>query len=151
MLNRKSMNLQAAEAKGLFFSRILYDQNGYVWLEHLTAANYSKRDATKQLKLLDQVISKVVHNRTLAHWNLDTDSVYRVCFDPLTGKVEVTHFGIDCLDPTDLGVYPDASSLPAWIQARVAVLSMMPFVPPTDAVEGIGQRINETTFWVIKG
>jgi hypothetical protein len=85
-----------------------------------------------------------------AEWTTDFDRLYRVVIAPATGKVDVLCLGIDCVDPEVEGVYANTSLLPAWVQERLAVLSMMKVDPPQTRVEGIGMRIDDNTFWVLK-
>jgi len=42
------------------------------------------------------------------------------------------------------------SGLPAWMQGRVAVLSMLTEKPPTDSIEGVGRRISADIYWIVK-
>ena len=44
---------------------------------------------------------------------------------------------------------PTASDLPMWMQRRLAVLSMLEKAP-TAAIEGVGRRMSETVYWVVK-
>jgi len=45
-------------------------------------------------------------------------------------------------------VYDSINDLPEWMQEGIALLMMMSAKPPTDEVEGVGRRIDETTFWL---
>jgi len=83
-------------------------------------------------------------------WTTDFDRLYRVVIAPATGKVDVLCLGIDCVDPEVEGIYANTSLLPAWMQERVAVLSLMKVDPPQTRVEGIGMRIDDNTFWILK-
>lgn len=40
--------------------------------------------------------------------------------------------------------------LPEWMQQRVTVLSMLTQRPPTEPIEGVGRRITDTVYWIIK-
>lgn len=83
-----------------------------------------------------------------AKWTGGLENVYRVLIgDP----IEVVCLGIDSVDKEAEGTYADMSELPAWMQERVAVLSMMKVDPPQTKVEGIGMRVDESVYWVIKG
>lgn len=83
-----------------------------------------------------------------AKWTGGLENVYRVLVgDP----IEVVCLGIDSVDKEAEGTYADMSELPAWMQERVAVLSMMKVDPPQTKVEGIGMRVDESVYWVIKG
>lgn len=81
-------------------------------------------------------------------WTGELENVYRV----LVGStIEVVCLGIDSIDKEAEGTYADMSELPAWMQERVAVLSMMKVNPPQTKIEGIGMRVDESVYWVIKG
>ena len=86
----------------------------------------------------------------LVAWDPDEDNLYRVAIDPLTKRVEIICLGIDAADTAVEGIYKDTSELPDWAQERLAVLSMMESKPPTTPVEGIGQRIDQYTFWIVR-
>jgi len=83
-------------------------------------------------------------------WTDDFDRLYRVLVSPATGKIDVLCLGIDCVDPEVEGVYANSSLLPAWMQERLAVLSLMKVDPPQTKVEGVGMRVDNATFWVLK-
>jgi hypothetical protein len=83
-----------------------------------------------------------------AQWTGDIENVYRVLVGP---TVEVVCLGIDSVDKEVEGTYADMSELPAWMQERVAVLSMIKVNPPQTKIEGIGMRVDESVYWVIKG
>lgn len=83
-----------------------------------------------------------------AKWTGGLENVYRVLVgDP----IEVVCLGIDSVDKEAEGTYADMSELPAWMQERVAVLSMMKVDPPQTKIEGVGMRVDESVYWVIKG
>lgn len=124
----------------------MYEKKTFVWKDHLLA-RFPTPDAIISLITLDHTMSM---GSPLAHWDPDKDNIYRVCISPLTQHVEVTHFGIDCLDTPEVGMYTDTSSLPMWMQERIAVLCMTTPHPPTKPVEGVGQRINANTYWLPK-
>lgn len=83
-----------------------------------------------------------------AQWTGDIENVYRVLVGP---TVEVVCLGIDSVDKEVEGTYADMSELPAWMQERVAVLSMIKVNPPQTKIEGVGMRVDESVYWVIKG
>jgi len=97
----------------------------------------------------DWLFSKFVPDPR-AQWTDDFDRLYRVVIAPANGTVDVLCLGIDCVDPEAEGIYANTSLLPAWIQERLAVLSMMKVDPPQTRVEGIGMRIDDNTFWILK-
>jgi len=83
-----------------------------------------------------------------AQWTGDIENVYRVLVGP---TIEVVCLGIDSVDKEVEGTYADMSELPAWMQERVAVLSMIKVNPPQTKIEGIGMRVDESVYWVIRG
>lgn len=85
-----------------------------------------------------------------AQWTTDFDRLYRVVISPTSGQADVLCLGIDCVDPEAEGVYANSSLLPAWVQERLAVLSMMKVDPPQTKVEGVGMRVDDNTFWILK-
>lgn len=127
----------------------VYKQFGYLWVSKLLHANYTKHSAKREVTSIDRQVARM-RPTPLAQWNPSEDGFYRVCIDPLTGKVEVICIGIDHEDPDTEGVYADTSALPSWVQDRLAVLSIMSSKAPTQLVEGVGQRIDNNTFWVLR-
>jgi len=39
----------------------------------------------------------------------------------------------------------DMADVPEWVQQRIAILMML---KPTEFLEGVGRRVDETTFWI---
>ena len=98
------------------------------------------------------VLKKSAQTKALrAQWTAGFENVYRVMITPNTKVVEVVCLGIDSVDSEAEGIYSDSSQLPAWMQEKLAVLSMMKVDPPQTKVEGVGMRIDDDVFWVIKG
>ena len=124
---------------------LLVEQFGYLWAQHLR--NYSREGILFALINADCRASRCP---LLNYWDPDKECIFRVAIDPHTQRVEVTHFGMESVDLSEVGIYGSTSDLPMWMQERLAVLCMMPSKPPTEAVEGVGQRINATTYWVSK-
>ena len=88
-------------------------------------------------------------NELKAQWTGDIDNVYRIF---VGSTVEVVCLGMASVDDRCLeGVYNTTDELPAWMQERIAVLSMMKVNPPQTKVEGIGMRVDESVYWVLKG
>lgn len=83
-------------------------------------------------------------------WVEEMDSVYRVRVDPNTGSVEVVCLGMDSVDGEAEGIYNDTSLLPDWMQDKLAVLSMMKVDPPQTKIEGVGMRVDQNVFWILK-
>ena len=81
--------------------------------------------------------------------HLSDDNAYRIDVQG-NGRVEVLCFGIESIDTELEGYYDSLQDLPKWVQERIALLSMLKHEPPTEEVEGIGRRINMSTYWVYK-
>lgn len=48
----------------------------------------------------------------------------------------------------DTLTYDCASSLPEWMQRKLAVLTTLPYDVPTEELENIGRRVSQHVFWV---
>lgn len=83
-----------------------------------------------------------------AKWTGGLENVYRVLIGT---PIEVVCMGLDSVDREAEGTYTDMSELPVWMQARIAVLSMMKVDPPQTKIEGVGMRVDENVYWVVKG
>ena len=75
------------------------------------------------------------------------DSIYRVSWNT-TKHIEIMCFGMYPVDSHLEGYYSSMSELPDWIQEAIGVLSILPVPPPPNNVDGVGQRVGETTYWV---
>lgn len=95
----------------------------------------------------DAVLSSIAIRTLRAQWTGDMENVYRVLVGP---TIEVVGLGLD-LDYDIEGIYEDISELPTWMQERLAVLSMMKVNPPQTKVEGVGMRVDESVYWVLRG
>lgn len=80
--------------------------------------------------------------------SISDNNCYRVEVYPDTGKVQVMSFDLDCIDVSALGLYDSINNTPDWIQERIATLMLVDPTPPTKEVNGIGHRIDQTTYWV---
>ena len=76
-------------------------------------------------------------------------NVYRIEIKSIA-RVEVMCFGLESIDTELEGYYDSLEALPNWVQERIALLSMIDATPPTEEVEHIGRRINQSTYWVYK-
>ena len=95
------------------------------------------------------ILSNATANNALrAQWTGDIDNVYRVAIDGTA--VEVMCLGMD-IDSSIEGIYNSTSELPMWMQERLAVLSMMKVNPPQTKIEGVGMRVDERVYWVLRG
>ena len=80
---------------------------------------------------------------------MSDDNAYRISIQH-NGRVEILCFGIESIDTELEGYYDSLQDLPKWVQERIALLSMLKHEPPTEEVEGVGRRINVSTYWVYK-
>lgn len=104
--------------------------------------------ATRDFATLSMASVQIEVLRT--RWVEEMDSVYRVRVDPNTGNVEVVCLGMDSVDSEAEGIYDNTSLLPEWMQDKIAVLSMMKVDPPQTKIEGVGMRVDQHVFWVLK-
>lgn len=86
-----------------------------------------------------------------ARWEGGMDNVYRVYIHPDSKHIEVVCLGMDSVDSEAEGIYHDTSHLPDWMQDRLAVLSLMKVDPPQTTVDGVGMRVDNHVYWIIKG
>ena len=78
------------------------------------------------------------------------DKLYRVQVHSVTNAIEVSCIGIDRVDAEAEGMYCSADNLPLWLQERLAVLMVSSPKPITKMIDGVGRRIDKTTYWVNK-
>ncbi len=76
------------------------------------------------------------------------DTVYRVVLSNETKLVHVISFGMEGVDVSPERVYDGVNDLPEWMQEGIALLMMTSAKPPTNEVDGVGRRIDETTYWL---
>jgi len=77
------------------------------------------------------------------------DPAYRVIIDESKkNSIKVQCIGMYCVDSVVDGSYSGVEKLPQWMQEKVALLMMTSCDPPTTPIQGVGQRINEGTFWI---
>ena len=76
------------------------------------------------------------------------DTVYRVLLNDETKLVHVISFGMERVDVSPERVYNSVNDLPEWMQEGIALLMMTSAEPPTNEVDGVGRRIDETTYWL---
>lgn len=118
-----------------------------VYWRHGGTREQRRHTARDIVVLEDEHTAQVI----ISNWTGGMENVYRVRIDMMTNRAEVACLGMEATDGMEEGIYDDASKLPMWIQERVAVLSMMKVSPPQTKVEGIGMRVSEDVFWVLKG
>jgi hypothetical protein len=106
------------------------------------------RDLSSATDILSSATAIADYSALRAQWTGDIDNVYRVAIDGIS--VEVMCLGMD-VDVSVEGIYNSTSELPMWMQERLAVLSMMKVNPPQTKIEGIGMRVDERVYWVLRG
>lgn len=145
-LHMLEAQIQSSDRRIPQFATTLYHQFGYLWADSLLVF----QERAQRLVTLASIDHRVSEGNPLAHWDPSEDVVYRVCVDPLSRRVEVLCLGIDSVDATGEGIYRDTTALPDWMQEKLAVLSLMSAKPPTTPIEGVGQRIDQNTFWLVR-
>lgn len=86
-----------------------------------------------------------------ARWTGGMENVYRVRVSPNSQEIEVACLGLENVDSEAEGIFSSVAQLPEWMQNRLAVLSLMKVEPPQTKVDGIGMRVDENVFWIIRG
>jgi len=82
--------------------------------------------------------------------NTPDDKLYRVQVQRDTNNIEVTCIGIARVDAKAEGMYCSVDALPKWVQERLAVLMVASHKPVTTFIDGVGRRIDETTYWIVQ-
>ena len=82
--------------------------------------------------------------------DIKDDDIYRIYISRDTNTVEVMCLGMNVLDHDIEGEYSSVDALPDWVQERLALLMMTKIPPPRDEVDGIGMRVDASTFWVYR-
>jgi hypothetical protein len=81
--------------------------------------------------------------------DLDLGSYLRVSFARQRDYVEVDQMRVDSnLAPVSFPLDIKLDSLPEWMHRRLAVLSIMPYAPPTETISGVGRRMSKHVYWV---
>ena len=78
--------------------------------------------------------------------NIRDHTVYRVKFPDGKENVEIGCFGMECLDTSVTGHYMSIRETPKWLQRKGATLMLLD--PPSESVDGVGQRKDRDTYWV---
>ncbi len=73
-------------------------------------------------------------------------TTYFVLVDKTTGVCMIDCIGLGCVDAPHTGTYASVDELPDIFRKRIAVLSMLEH--SNDEVSGVGQRFDESTYWV---
>jgi len=105
----------------------------------LTSKNLQDHQYTR---MLADITKLRVHRNELTHEGI----IYYIKICEHTGTWEVTCLGIECVDSYLAGTYYYGKRVPALLQERVTVLSMLE--PNSPEVEGVGIRSSENGFWV---
>ena len=88
------------------------------------------------------------HNDTFKYDVDNMVNVYRVSTQCGENSIEVVCIGMNCVDAKAEGLYDSGKPLPKRLEDKLAVLLLCDPTPPTVAVDGIGRRIDEHTFWI---
>lgn len=75
------------------------------------------------------------------------NNFFRVYIHPVTNATEVTCIGMNCVDSDASGNYDTLSSVPTWMQRKIAVLK---FMGKDRVIEHIGRMLDDDTFWVFE-
>lgn len=122
------------------------------WQAFAFIARRAGKSSVDRAYLVGRIVYEdLVHASTQrSNWTGGMNNVYRVYIAPDTKRADVLCLGIDSVDSEAEGMYEDSSQLPVWMQERLAILCMMKVNPPQTKVEGVGMRIDEDTYWIIK-
>lgn len=124
-----------------------------MWLGERDLADYGGKQFLKYRDLIHSHGWKRC-TRRVAYWIGDTsdlphdDNIYRVTIDEVSGQVRVACIGLESVDAIVDGNYDGIESLPDWMREKLTLLSMLSATPPTEPVEGVGRRINQSIYWV---
>lgn len=81
----------------------------------------------------------------------DKPSIVRLkVHDENTGAISLLAITLAAYVDDNLTDVTHISQLPELIRERYALLNTMDPNPPTDWVDGVGRRIDKTTFWIFK-
>ena len=86
------------------------------------------------------------HRRMVQMLKAKDKDLWRVHFRT-SGTVELLFIGLHG-DNSTLDTFEGADALPDWVQNRLAALNIFGDNYPTDYVEGVGRRINRSTYYV---
>jgi hypothetical protein len=95
-------------------------------------------------------------NALKASWNyacsfLEKEPIYRVYILD-NGEVHCACYEmLDNFSPELDSQYKSIDDLPKWVQDRVSVLMLCDHTKPCNFIDGVGRRITEHIFWVVKG
>lgn len=76
--------------------------------------------------------------------------IYRVLLKGERANVVCIDMPIDYLSEAICREYDRFEQAPQWLQDRVLALRMLTEGPPTGWVDGVGRRVSEDVFWVVK-
>jgi hypothetical protein len=72
-------------------------------------------------------------------------AIWRISFDP-SGAVSRMYVGFPDREHATITTTPE--NLPGWVQERIAALNVFGDNLPTPYVDGVGRRINKSTYYV---
>jgi hypothetical protein len=76
------------------------------------------------------------------------DTIYRIVLNYETKLVHVVSFGMEKVAVSEEQAYNSVNDLPKWMQEKLALLMMTSAKPPTEEVDGVGRRIDDTVYWL---
>jgi hypothetical protein len=120
-------------------------------LQHLAEASLRTQKQVGPGKWVAATVEeRLLHMRNVMLMELtgkvsDDEEIWRVVVNEL--GVKALYIGLGSQAPIEVQTL---SGLPQWMQARVAVLSMLTESPPTKPIEGVGRRITDTVYWIVK-
>jgi len=120
-------------------------------LQHLAdAAVRTQKQVSSGRWVAATTEERLLHMRNIMLMELtgkvsDDEEIWRVVVNEL--GVKALYIGLGSQAPIEAQVL---SGLPEWMQERVSVLSMLTERPPTTPIEGVGRRITDTVYWIVK-
>jgi len=100
---------------------------------------YQMSDAERLLDLRNAMLMELTGKVS------DDEEIWRVVVNELGAKA--IYIGLGSRTPIEVQA---VSELPQWMQERVSVLSMLTERPPTAPIEGVGRRVTDTVYWIVK-
>jgi len=87
------------------------------------------------------------HGRMVQMLRAKGKDLWRVQFKD-SNTLEVLFIGLTVNDESGLSTVEALGDLPEWMQRRIAALNIFGDDYPTDYVDGVGRRINRTTYYL---
>lgn len=81
---------------------------------------------------------------------IEKEPVYRLNLGKKPRVAVVCYDLIENFAPELESDYDSVNDLPIWAQEKLAVLMLLDPKEVNDPIEGVGRRINESVFWILK-